>query len=286
MEHKPITGADPLEPPSAEVARHYLDVADDVKERSDAQIDGFQGWLTIANGLLLFVYLMAFAFLWRTGRTDDVPILVFVMVASSQVLSGAEERGTARQLFSRGRLLRTILLVLAGLSVLAAFVVAVVGGDAAPFAAIVMPALVGTSAFVVIGVLQLRGAGRASIRETRARFERPARWTTFTLGLLIAVLILVAGFRDPLLSNLVSIFALFAVVVGIAGARTDWGLARLGQVWHWPQFAVLGASSVLLVVVVVLMSTTEAVTSAGVVLAAVAVVAFTALVSFAVDRGR
>ena len=97
--------------------------------------------------------------------------------------------------------------------------VAVVGGDAAPFAAIVMPALVGTSAFVVIGVLQLRGAGRASIRETRARFERPARWTTFTLGLLIAVLILVAGFRDPLLSNLVSIIALFAVVVGIAGAR-------------------------------------------------------------------
>lgn len=247
MEQKPIRGAAPLDPPSPEVARLYLDEVDRVLERRADRVNlRAQGWVTIVQGLLMAGFVGCTIVASRAGETTATLLLLMTFLMTTQVLSGVTERFGGQRRFVRPRGLYYGALVLACVAVTTTFAMSLLSGDSIPIAVVLAPAAMGVLVLIGIGGCQLwlsRDAPRASRREIPP-FIWPARGTTLALGALLGVMTIAAGYGDALFTSLLTVLAGIALVVASIGSGTDWGLAYLGEVWRWPQFLMLSAGAV------------------------------------------
>jgi hypothetical protein len=261
MEQKPMRGAAPLDPPSPEIARLYLDEVDRVIERRDDQVNlRAQGWVTIVQGLLLAGFVGCTTVASRGADTTASMLLLLGFVMAIQVLSGLTERFGGQRRFTRWRGLYYTAVVIACVAIVATFGMSLVTANALPLGVVLAPAALGVLVLVGIGACQLwlaRGTPRGARRE-RPAFVWPARGTTLAFGVLLGIMIVTAAYADALLTSLVTVLAAIALVVASLGSGTDWGLAYLGEVWRWPQFLMLAAGLVALAASVVVSATTHA----------------------------
>lgn len=252
MDQKPMPGVQPLEPPTPEVARRYLDEVEAVTERRDSQVDlRGQGWITIVEALVMLLFFACCAVLIRSGQASHVSLLLFAMLAASQILSGAAQSRGVQWRFRGNRAVYIVVIVFTVIAILSSFVLVLVAPQL-PLASVLLPAAVGTAALVGLGIRQV-WAGRDAphrVRRERPPFLWPARGTTIGLGALLGVLIIVAGTADLLVSSLLAILAGGAIIVMSIGSRTEWGFVHLGEVWRWPQFAMFALGGLLLTAVV------------------------------------
>ncbi|PCE13495.1 hypothetical protein AUC47_06670 [Microbacterium sp. SZ1] len=247
MEQKPMRGLAPLDPPSPDVARQYLQEADAVRARRDRQGGSqVQGWAIIVTAIVTGVFLTAHLVVVDSGRPAVVPVFVFVIMIAAQIVSGATERDGVRVRVPRNRAAFVAIVVLSVLGILASFAVQIVAPEA-PFVVIAAPLWTSCLIFAGLGVAHLRTATGDGRIVPQPPFEGPARLTTLVVGSLLAATIAVVSLDDLLLSSVLAIVIGSAFVVGVVGARTDWGLSHLGQVWRWPQYGVgaLGATALL-----------------------------------------
>lgn len=261
MEQKPMRGAAPLDPPSPEVARLYLDEVDRVLERRADRVNlRAQGWVTIVQGLLMAGFVGCTIVTSRAGETTATILLLLGFAMSTQVLSGLTERFGGQRRFTRWRGLYYAAVVLACVGIVGTFGMSLLSEGTFPLGVILAPAAFGVLVLIGIGACQLwqsRGAPRGSRRELPP-FVWPARGTTLALGVLLSIMIVTAAYRDVLVISLVTVLAGIALVVASVGSGTDWGLAYLGEVWRWPQFLMLAAGLVALAASVVASVTTSA----------------------------
>ena len=249
MEQKPVQGQEALAPPSADIAQRYLDEADAVEERRNSQVSTrLQAWTTLIGAAVVFLFVTSNIGLLRLGESSTVPLLVVLMAASAQIISGVAERGGAQRRFTRGRWLYYGAIALCVLGVLVSAVLYITVGDDASFLLLAGPAWSACLILVGIGLVQLwssRHAPRARPDGPTA-FRVPARVTTFVLGLVLAAAVVAVGLGDPLLSSVVTILAGAGLITVSIAARSDWGLAYLGEVWRWPQIVVVSIGALVL----------------------------------------
>ncbi|WEK59560.1 MAG: hypothetical protein P0Y60_09160 [Candidatus Microbacterium colombiense] len=247
MDQQPMRGAAPLEPPTPDVARRYLDEAEAVRERRNAQVDTRpQGWVTIVTGVLVLGFVASSVVVLRAGDSSAVSLLVFIMIATSQISSGVSERGGALRHPTKGRVLHGVALGLVCASAVASFLLAIIKQESVPIPLTLLPVLVGAVLFIAVGVVQLRAA-RGMIhppRRSRPPFAWPARGTTLALGVLLSGIVVMRSIADPLLVSLFAIVAGAAILIASIGAASEWGLAHLGEVWRWPQYLMFFAGVV------------------------------------------
>jgi hypothetical protein len=254
MDQKPMPGVQPLEPPTPEMARRYLDEVEAVTARRDSQVDlRGQGWITIVEALVMLLFVACCAVLIRSGQASHVSLLLFAMLAASQILSGAAQSRGVQWRFRGSRTVYIVVIVFTVIAMLSSFVLFLVAPQLS-LASVLLPAAVGTAALVGLGIRQL-WAGRDAphgVRRDRPPFLWPARGTTIGLGALLGALIIVAGTADLLVSNLLAILAGGAIIVMSIGNRADWGPVHLGEVWRWPQISMFtfGALSLTAVVTI------------------------------------
>ena len=247
MEQKPMRGAAPLDPPSPEVARLYLDEVDRVLERRADRVNlRAQGWVTIVQSVLMAGFVGCTIIVSRAEQTTATLLILMAFLMTTQVLSGVTERFGGQRRFLRSRGLYYGALVLACVAVTTTFAMSLLSGDSIPLPVVFAPAAGGVLVLTGIGVCQLwvsRNTPRASRREIPP-FIWPARGTTLALGSLLGIMTIAAGYGDALFTSLLSLLTGIALVVASLGSGTDWGLAYLGEVWRWPQFLMLSAGAV------------------------------------------
>ena len=255
-----MRGAAPLDPPSPEIARLYLDEVDRVLERRDDRVNlRAQGWVTIVQGVLMAGFVSCTTVASRGADTTASMLLLLGFVMAIQVLSGLTERFGGQRRFTRWRGLYYTAVVIACVAIVATFGMSLITANPLPLGVILAPAALGVLVLVGIGACQLwlaRGAPRGAGRE-RPPFVWPARGTTLGFGVLLGIMIVTAAYADALLISLVTVLAAIALVVASLGSGTDWGLAYLGEVWRWPQFLMLTAALVALAASVVVSATTQ-----------------------------
>lgn len=260
MDQKPMRGSAPLDPPSPEVARRYLDEVDRVLERRDDQVNlRPQGWLTIVQGMLVAGLVGSTIVAFRAGDTSVAMLLVLAFLMTGQVLTGMTERFGGQRRFTRRRWFYYGALVLAAAGVIATYVLSLLSENRSslPLGLILAPAGFAVLVLLGIGACQLwvsRGAPRAAGRELPP-FVWPARGTTLALGILFGIMIVTAAMGETLFASVLTVLAGIALIVASVGSATDWGLAYLGQVWRWPQFLMLFAGIAALGATVVVGST-------------------------------
>jgi MFS family permease len=260
MDQTPMRGAAPLDPPSPEVARRYLDEVDRVVERRDDQVDlRPQGWLTIVQGVLVAGLVGCTIVAFRSGDTPVAMLLLMAFLMAGQVLTGATERVGGQRRFTRWRWLYYGALVLAGAGIIATYGLNLLSESrlSLPLGLILAPAGFAVLVLIAIGACQLwvsRGAPSGTRRELPP-FVWPARGTTLAFGVLFGIMVVAAASGDMLFTSVLTVLSGIALVIASVGSGTDWGLAYLGQVWRWPQFLMLSAALAAIAATVVAGST-------------------------------
>lgn len=244
-----MRGLAPLDPPSADIARLYLQEADAVRARRDRRGGSrVQGWMTIATAAVIALFLTASILPQPTDRPIAAPTFVLVMVVVSQISSGATERDGVQRRVPRHRALLVAVIVICVFGVLSSFAVQVLFAPRPPFLLAAVPLWAACLVLGGLGVAQLRSARvvAGDHRPERPPFTRSARLTTLALGLLIATGVVAGAVDDPLVTSMVAIVAGVLVVIGCAGMGQDWGLAALGAVWRVPHYVDFGVGVAML----------------------------------------
>lgn len=209
-----------------------------------------RGWAIVATAAVVGVFLTAQLVVTDSGRPTGVPLFVFVILIAAQIVSGAEDRGGVQMRVPRNRTAFVLVIVLSVIGIPASLMLQVLAPKA-PFVVLAAPLWFSCVVFAGLGVAHLRVAAPTGreFAPPRPPFEKPARTTTIVLGVLLAAAIVTSSVADSLLNSVVMIVMCLALAVGVIAARTDWGLAYLGQVWRWPQYAVGAVGATLLLAV-------------------------------------
>lgn len=284
MEQRPIPGHDPLPPPTADLARAYLDEIRMVVERREAIIDRRRmARLACAEAIVLAAYLtlMMFSF----GNAVSSPFLVLVALLFVWLQLSAELRESYG---GQPRLSGTSQRVYLAFGLLAAL--AAVVGVWMQMVGVELPVLVrfipGVLLLAMYGGRAVRDLRRApeALPKERVPFTTGARYATAGLGLVIGLGVWATASDD---STLASIFAPLLMVLLLG-----WSLAAyvtnkipaLGASWRWPQWAAFALGGAVLATVMMLAMHTDLLTEALVVSGAVGVAVLFAVVAFVGGR--
>lgn len=247
MDQKPIRGHEPLEAPTPEIARLYLDEARIAGERSDGRIDRRDVLLQdIVAQITLAVLVTAYLLVARERGAAAIQPLVFFVLVAGQIATGAGERGGTRWKDPRGRPVRIVALVLFGAAMLGAIVLLLVAPRAVPVGVYAIPGLV-----LVLGlaVPAARGLWRApkveTAETTRAALPTATRVATMCLGLQLGFTAVAVGMPESGPAAFLSVVIVLIFAAWLFAWRTEGGPATMGLWWGPAQQAVLLGSAVL-----------------------------------------
>lgn len=254
MEQKPVDGYEVLAPPSADIAKRYLDEAEAVATRRELTVDRRAlAWLQIVNAVATAAYLAVLAFALRADSVLASQTIVFSFLVWVQLASGMAQRsGMQRRpswsnwpMLVAGGLLVTVALVVFGFAVWAPGFPAI--------GVLIPPALVlfGLGGY---GAAQLARAS-GEVRPPRSRpqpLSRVIRWGTILVGVALGVLITLASAPNGVLASVLVMLVLLMLFVWMFAFSSDLGLPAIGASWRWPHLTVFAISVSALSAVVLL----------------------------------
>lgn len=253
MEHAPVAGEQPLDPPDAATAQAYLDELPGVRQRREVVLDRRRlGRLYVVEGAAFAVFIGAL--LWTdllrqlTGASTSsltFSLLIVVFLWSS-LSRGIRERYGARQ-GPRG-LARVVNLVLLVAALLAA-VVLFFAGSAAPAWLRIGPVLLAFVGGLWPGLaLSREASGMPKLEPPLHAVMTPAgRWATLVCGLGMSVAVLLMGWitvGGPLSSTLGLISATIVIIAIVICSHLGL-VTELGAMWRPPQWTAFVLSALL-----------------------------------------
>lgn len=252
VEQKPIAGAPPLDPPSADLARQYLDEADAVAHRREAHLDRrgmavLRLWETIVLAVYLTVFMFAFG-----AAGGSTPVMLLFVAFFPWIQFSAELRASfgfqARGARDVRRYAWWAAIVVGAF--LLALVLQMVWGEL-PLWMRLAPGLLCVLLLGPAAVREIRQSTRGEPREPVA-LPRSARLATIALGLLLASTVGIIALGDALTAVIWALLPMLAVLTWAIGRQISARLPELGSLWRWPQWTSYGVSSVLIIVFILL----------------------------------
>lgn len=253
MDQKSVPGQGALVPPSADIARQYLDEAQAVAARRERAVDRRAlAWLQIVNAVATGVYLVAFALIMRRDDSAASQVVLFTFLMWAQLASGIAQRSGMQWRMSRSR---WPVIVGGGLVVVAAMVVfgfAIWDRDLPAFVTFIPGALVmvGLGGYGIVQLVRASGDLRQP-RARRALMPRSLRAGTILVGGAIGILTLLGGAPDGVLKSVLLLLVALMLLVWIIAGRSDLGLPGIGAAWRWPHITAFAISASALVVLTV-----------------------------------
>ncbi|PVE95921.1 hypothetical protein [Microbacterium sp. TPD7012] len=238
MEQRPMHGSGPLDPPSPEVARLYLDEIEVIEQRREERIDRRAvAWQSIVTAVVTAAIFTAYLLVVRAEASAAQPLL-FLLLVTSQIIAGVGERNGLQWRTPRSTRWYMVFVVLFALAVVGTFFALLISPEARPMWAYFIPGAIMLVGFGGVGVAQLwktRGSAPAA-RPARDPIPLGTRIATASVGLLLALATLSIGVGDDLTTSIVTLVLMMIVVGWFIAWRTDAGPAALGRYWRWPQF--------------------------------------------------
>ena len=249
MDHRSMHGVEPLDPPSPEVARLYLDQVEAVEQRRERRIDRRAvAWQTILSAAVTAVVITAYVFVFRTDSSAIHPLL-FLIIIMSQISAGMGERHGLQWRTPRSKGWYVVLTVVLAVAVIGSFFLILLSPGHGPLWVSFIPGALLLIGFGGLGLVQLwkaRGSERV-IREPREPLPLATRIATAVLGLFLGGATLSIGIRDGLGASLVMLAMMLIIIGWFFAWTTDAGPASLGRYWRWPQFAAYGAGMAVII---------------------------------------
>lgn len=249
MEQRPMHGSGPLEPPSPEVARLYLDEVEVIEQRREERIDRRAvAWQSIVTAVMTAAILTAYLLVMRVEASATQPLL-FLLLVTSQISAGVGERNGLQWRTPRSKWWYTVCIVAFAIAVVATFFALLISPEARPMWAFFIPGAIMLVGFGGIGVLQLWKARGSTpfARPARDPIPLATRIATASVGLLMGLATLSIGIRDDLTTSIVTLVLMMIVVGWFFAWRTDAGPAALGRYWRWPQFLAYALTTAVMV---------------------------------------
>lgn len=250
MEQKPAHDAAPLEPPTAEVAKAYLDEKAAIEDRREEFIDRRAvGWLSILNGAVISIFL----FLTIVGLRDDAtgvtqPVL-FAFLIWGQIASGLATRSGVQWRLTRRLWVTIVGVTVLGVVILVSMFAAIFAAEALDDRVVYVAPLAALVALIGIGVLQLwqaRGQGPVR-RRARGPVSAGVRMATVALGVILGGLTALISVAESTLAVVLLLLLVLVIVAwAFAGRASGLGIPALVEQWRWPQFTAYGFSTVAL----------------------------------------
>lgn len=260
MEQKPAETGAPLAPPTADVARAYLDELGSVERRREKRIDRrMLGWLHLVDGAVVGALLSAvLVSMQSSSPVRQVPFLaVAALVIWMECAGELRDRTGLRQPWLRSWSLPYLIVFVPTMAI-----ALVPHGDLSSELLVLLPLVISMVAFGILAMKQWRIARR----EEQGRLADAERFTgrvaisSAAFGMLIAALIAALGLEDPTAGSTTA-FVLMCVLLGLTLAQRTWaGMPGLGQAWRWPQWTSLVFAAVVFVLLIVLGAWTALVT--------------------------
>lgn len=247
MGQRAETGAVPLNPPSAPIARAYLEESARVAQRREQYIDRrAAARLLLAEGVAFGVYLIALMLAFPPASGTNVAVLIVPFLIWTQlVITLREEYGYQRR--GREDRLRTVVVII--------IVVVVVGALATVFLQVeipwglrLVPGVVSFALYALLAWSEWRRATEESIRRERTPFTRTVRVTTIGIGIILGIALGTVA-SEALIAAIVMMVGVIAVAAWLLTATITGGTA-VATAWgafHWICFAIAGMSTVALV---------------------------------------
>ena len=254
MKQRPIPGQEPLAPPTAEVARAYLDEIGLVHARREERIDRRAlAWLSAVNAVVISVYVGIACFSVGVTQANSSFLIVLAVFLLWLQLSTEyrETHGAGGSPLTRSRAI--------SIGLVTAMVVLLVCGIVVSIAGVNLPAIVrlipAFAALLIVGVpaaRELSGSVSIEVLSDRRKLLRPEKWATIGMGIVLAASIWVLTVGDFLL---ISIFAATLMVSYLAwwiAGRVTERLPALGAVWARPHWLVFGLACAVVTAIIVI----------------------------------
>lgn len=249
MEQRPMQGSGPLEPPSPEVARLYLDEIEVIEQRREERIDRRAvAWQSIITSVMIAGLFTAYLLVIRAEASATQPLL-FLLLVTSQISSGVGERNGLQWRIPRSNVWVIVSIVLFALAFAGSFFTLLLSPETRPVWAYLIPGAIMLAGFGGMGVVQLwkaRGSAR-TVREARDPMPLATRIATASVGTLMGLATVSIGIGDDLTTSIVTLVLMMIVVGWLFAWTTDAGPAALGRYWRWPQFLAYALTSALMV---------------------------------------
>lgn len=245
MDQQPIGAEMPLEPPSASVARAYLDELVAVERRRDEHIDRRAvGWLSIINAVVLAVFLYLSVVGLRNGATTVTQPVLFAFLIWGQVTAGVATRSGVRWQLVRRRWLMIVGTTAFGVVIVVSMLAAVFGADEFDDVIVYVSPLLAFVVLTSVGVVQLRRAREHVAARTRPRapLSPGVRAATIGLGVILAGLTALMAAPESVLTSVLLLLLVLVLVAWMFAGASGLGIPALGEQWRWPQFTAYGVS--------------------------------------------
>lgn len=284
MEQRPIPGQEPLAPPTADVARAYLDEIGMVVGRREALIDRRRmARLAGVEAIVLAAYLtiMMFSF----GQGSSSPFLMMVALLLIWVQFSAELResyGGQPRLSGTSQRVYLAFGLVGALTVMVGVVLQIVGVD--------IPILVrfapGVVLLAVFGGKALRDLRRApeALPNDRDPFTVGARYATASLAIVFGLGIWATAVGESMLAVIFTPFVMVLLLGWNIAAYASSRLPPLGAIWRWPQWSAFTLGAAALAAMMLLALHTDVVTAPLAVSSAVVVAVLFVVVAFVGGR--
>lgn len=288
VKQKPMGTATPREPPTAGVAKSYLDEITAIERRREGRIDRrMLGWLHMIDGLVVGSLSAAALFVIATDESIGYLwlLVIFELMIWMEISGELRDRIGARPQWFRSWSLPyllvfvpTILIVWwSSLIVRPSLLLALV-----PFGISVL----------VFGVLAAGQWRRASGQNLSGDMPAPEPFTrgaaiaTAVVGTLLGVLVVVAtGVVEPTAATAIAAILLGVLGVFTIAVQTGTWIPALGRVWLWPQWTALVVAGAMFLASLLLGASTRIITLPGaVVMGAFVLMLFIAVAMWGVRR--
>ncbi len=283
MEQRPMSGHDPLSPPTADTARAFLDELGVVVERREALIDRRRmARLACAEAVVLPVYLtiMMFSF----GQSFSSPFMMIVALLLLWIQFSAELRenyGGQPRLRGTTQWMYLGFGLTAVLSVVVGVWLQIVGVEISTLARFV-PGIALLAVFGGRALRDLRDAPEALPNEHDS-FTAGARYATAGLGVVLGLGVWATAANESIVVVLAPLAMLLLLTWNVT-AYVSSRLPALGAIWRWPQWTAFTVGACALAAMMLLVIHTDAVTPPLAIAAAVGVTLLFVVVAFSGGR--
>lgn len=254
MEQKPVEGQEALAPPSADIARQYLDEANAAVSRRTRVVDRRSlAWLQLVNAVTTSVYLVALAAAIRGHGGVTPQVFVFSFLMWGQLSTGMAQRSGMQLRLTWSR---WPALVAGGALTVAALIVFgfAIFDPGFPAMGVWIPAILVLVGFGGYGAVQLaRASGDPRPpRSTPQPLARGMRWGTICVGVAVGVMAMLGSVPGGILSSSLLLLVLLMVFAWLVAARSEMGLPAVGASWRWPHLVAFAVAACALTLIVLL----------------------------------
>lgn len=250
MDQKSAHDAAPLEPPTPDVAKAYLDEVGAIEQRREEHIDRRAvGWLSILNGAVISIFLFVTIVGLRDNATGVTQPVLFAFLIWGQVAGGLATRNGVQWRLTRRLWVTIVGVTMLGVVILVSMFAAIFAAEALDDRVVYVAPVVALVTLTGIGVRQLwqaRGS-RPVRRRPRPSLSPGMRMATVALGMILGGLTAIMSVPESVLTVVLLLLLVLVILVWMfAGLSSDLGFPSLAQRWGWPQFTAYGLSIVAL----------------------------------------